>query len=257
MPLDLQQELARAVQVFWQTRGRQGKRQGAGGRGRDKGNRTAVTGGAQMDGFVELVHALLRECGLPEETIFHKRTGAGVVLPGFFRPTKEWDLLVTHDKQLLATVEFKSHIGPSFGNNYNNRTEEAVGSSHDLWTAYREGAFERSPQPWLGYLMLLEEAHGSTSPVDVKEPHFPVFAEFRGASYATRYGILCRRLVRERMYDAACLILSERKSGLRGGYREPAPDLTFERFCASLVGRAKAYGSIWRIKESGQQYKLF
>jgi hypothetical protein len=41
-------------------------------------------------------------------------------LPGYFRPTKEWDLLVILDGNLLASIEFKSQIGPSFGNNYNN-----------------------------------------------------------------------------------------------------------------------------------------
>jgi hypothetical protein len=247
MPLDLPEELTKAVRAFWKTRDAQRKRQGASRGKQDTGDRTAVTGGAQMDGFAELIHSLLLECGLPGETIYDKRAGGGVVLPGFFRPTKQWDLLVTHSGQLLATIELKSQVGPSFGNNYNNRTEEAIGSSHDLWTAYREGAFSGSPHPWLGYLMLLEEAPGSTSSVRVDEPHFPVFEEFRGASYAMRYELLCRRLVRERMYYAACLVLSDRKLGPKGHYSEPAPDLSFERFCASLVARAKAYASIWRV----------
>ena len=69
---------------------------------------------------------------------------------------KKWDLLVVADGQFLAGIEFKSQVG-SFGNNYNNRTEEAIGSATDLWAAYREGAFKPSARPWLGYLMLLEE----------------------------------------------------------------------------------------------------
>jgi hypothetical protein len=100
----------------------------------------------------------------------------------------------------MASIEFKSQIG-SFGNNYNNRTEEALGSATDLWTAYREGAFKESPRPWLGYFMLLEEAPGSITPVGVAEPHFPVFQEFRNASYSRRYELFCQKLVRERLYD--------------------------------------------------------
>ena len=69
-----------------------------------------------------------------------------VVLPGFFRPTKEGDLIALHDKRLLAIVEFKSQVG-SFGNNFNNRVEEALGNATDLHTAYREGAFKPSPAP--------------------------------------------------------------------------------------------------------------
>jgi hypothetical protein len=45
-------------------------------------------------------------------------------------------------------MEFKSQIGPSFGNNFNNRTEEALGSATDIWAAYREGAFKPSSRPF-------------------------------------------------------------------------------------------------------------
>jgi hypothetical protein len=71
------------------------------------------------------------------------------------------------DGRFLAGIEFKSQVG-SFGNNYNNRTEESIGSAVDLWAAYREGAFEPSARPWLGYLMLLEEAAGSIAPVTMR-----------------------------------------------------------------------------------------
>jgi hypothetical protein len=54
---------------------------------------------------------------------------------------------VVADGRLLAGVEFKSQVG-SFGNNYNNRTEEAIGSATDIWAAYREGAFKPSVHGW-------------------------------------------------------------------------------------------------------------
>lgn len=233
----LEARVASAVMHFWQTRERQKLKQEEGGRS-DQGSRGAVTGGSQMDGFVGLVAELLSECGLPEQAVFRKRK---VELPGFYRPTKEWDLLVVVEKDLLASIEFKSQVGPSFGNNYNNRTEEALGNATDLWTAYREGAFRTSPRPWLGYFMLLEEAPGSTSPVTVSEPHFEVFDEFRGASYAVRYELFCRKLVRERLYDAACFMLSGRSSGAGGHYREPSSELGFRTFVASLLGHVEGY----------------
>ena len=91
-------------------------------------------------------------------------------------------------------MEFKSQVG-SFGNNFNNRVEEALGNATDLHTAYREGAFKPSPAPWLGYLMLLQQVPKSTGPVKVKEPHFPVLREWRGApSYTKRYELFCQRL---------------------------------------------------------------
>ena len=191
-----------------------------------------------MNGFIELVGQILAASGLPDATIYHKRD---LALPGFFRATKEWDVLVVVDGMLLASMEFKSQAGPSFGNNYNNRSEEAIGNATDLWTAYREGAFRQSPRPWAGYLMLLEEAAGSTAAVGVAEPHFSVFEEFRDASYAKRYEILCQKLVRERLYDAACFLLSSETSGLKGQYKEPSVELSFARFVASLTAHAGAY----------------
>ena len=188
-----------------------------------------------MDGFTELVADLLVECGLPEDVIF--RSGReDLTLPGFFRPTKQWDLIVVAGDSLLAAVEFKSLCGPSFGNNYNNRIEEAIGNSTDLWTAYREGAFQTSPRPFLGYLMLLEEAEASTRPVAVYEKHFQVFKGYRDASYADRCQESVRRLMRERCYDAACLLLSSKPAGARarGGYTEPAHDLAFGHFAKLL-----------------------
>lgn len=236
---DLERRLSAAVREFWLTRRRQEKAQGSRSGRRDQGARSAVTGGAQLDGFVSLVSELLIEGGIPRAAIFRKKSEK--LLPGYFRPTKEWDLLVVVDGALLASIEFKAHIGPSFGNNYNNRTEEALGSATDLWTAFREGAFRLSPRPWLGYLMLLEEASQSTSPVAVKEPHFRVFEEYRDASYARRYELFCDRLIRERLYDAACLLLSDRIGGVRGSFTEPVTGLTFRNFVGSLTGHMIGY----------------
>ena len=101
----------------------QKKRQGFASGVRDYGNRTAVTGGKQLDGFVMLVTELLVECGLPDASVHTKKRD--VVLPGYFRPAKEWDLVVVYQGNLMATVEFKSQVG-SFGNNFNNRIEEAL-----------------------------------------------------------------------------------------------------------------------------------
>lgn len=142
---------------------------------------------------------------------------------------------------LLAAFEFKSQVGPSFGNNFNNRTEEALGSATDIWTAFREGAFQTSQRPWLGYLMLLEECPGSMSPVSVREPHFPVFPEFRDASYCRRYERLLTHCVRERLYDSACFILSKQSSGTRTTFRESSAEMAFDQFAASFLGRAFAF----------------
>lgn len=226
-----------AVGHYWSTLKGQGARQREGDA--DRGGRAAVTGGKQMNGFCRLVKHVLVNNGLTDSDVY---VDAKLELPGYFRPTKKWDMVVIHRGLLLAAMEFKSHKGPSFGNNFNNRTEEAVGTAHDLLTAYREGAFGLAHlRPWLGWLMLLEDCSPATRPLGVKEPHFPVFPEFRGASYAARYELMMRKLVREQLFDAAALLMSSDKGGPRGEYREPAEDLVMKRFLAGLGGHVATY----------------
>ncbi len=189
-----------------------------------------------MNGFIDLVRELLCESGLPKAHVYCEKC---VELPGWYRPEKKWDLLVVSNGQLIAGIEFKSQVG-SFGNNYNNRTEEAIGSATDIWSAYREGAFKPSSRPWLGYLMLLQEAKGSLRPVRAREPHFEVFPEFKSASYAKRYEILLTKLVRERLYDAACFLMSNSTEGREGYYCEPNGELSFLTFVSSLTAKAIA-----------------
>jgi hypothetical protein len=235
---NLHRKIAEAVSSYWFTRENQAKKQESSGRA-DQGLRAAVTGGAQMDGFITLLSQIILLSGVHESNIFSHKN---LELPGFFRPTKEWDLLVIQDGQLLLALEAKSQVGPSFGNNFNNRTEEAMGSALDLWTAYRESAFNKTIKPWLGYLFLLEDCVESQKPVRVKEPHFEVFKEFKGASYAKRYELFCRKLLRERHYNCSAFLMSTRTAGPKGHYTEPAEDLTFELYARSLIAHVSAFG---------------
>lgn len=230
---------AGAVSQFWLTRGSQATAQAGRGAG-DRGERAAVTGGRQMDGFLDTITEHLLAVGVEASNI-HRRARVDVALPGFYRATKEWDLLVVVDGVLAAVVEIKSQVGPSFGNNMNNRTEEAVGSAEDLWTAYREGAFGSSPAPWLGYLFLLEDCPESRRPVRELTPHYPVLPEFKGASYMRRYELLCRKLVLERKYSAACFLMSPRPTSTDGVmFVEPAEDLSAERFLRGIMAHMAA-----------------
>lgn len=232
----LPEQASKAVARYWQTRATQRKKQEKSGK-TDQGSRSAVTGGAHMDGFVTLFADLIMQGGIPERFIFRKKT---IELPGFFRPTKEWDLVVVRDRVLIAAIEAKSQVGPSFGNNFNNRTEEAMGSALDLWTAYRERAYLDSPQPFLGYFFMLEDCEVANRPVGVQEPHFKVFPEFVGASYMRRYELFCRKLVLERHYTASAYITSSATEGVCGVYNTPASDLSIERFARSLVAHVAA-----------------
>src|SRR6185437_13103249 len=166
--------LRKAIAHFWRARGHQADSQGGIDEDKDRGERSAVTAGKHLDGFLQLIATLLEEAGLQRS---HTYWRAKTELPGWFRAEKNWDLLVVADTELIAVIEFKSQVG-SFGNNFNNRTEEALGSATDLWEAYEKGAFKLSERPWLGYFMLLEDAPAVKRPVKTKQPHFKVFPEF-------------------------------------------------------------------------------
>ena len=227
-----------AIKLFWSTRDSQSRAQGARTGQKDAGLRAAVTGGKHLDGFIQICRDLFIEAGLPEAHIFWNDRKE---LPGFYRAEKNWDLVVVAQSELLALIEFKAQVGPSFGNNFNNRTEEALGNATDLWAAYREGAFKPSSRPWLGYVFILEDCAKSQSPVSVKEPHFKVFPEFRSASYAKRYEILLTKLLRERLYDGASLLLTAKEDGIKGQFRSPSEELSFAKFAAGLSAHAIAY----------------
>jgi len=121
----LQIEVAKAVAFLWATRREQIAKQNTKGQ-RDQGYRGAVTGGAQMDGFLDLITKLVVGAGIDKSCLFRDKH---LELPGYFGPQKKWDFLIVKDSQLLAALEFKSQVGPSFGNNFNNRAEEAIGSA--------------------------------------------------------------------------------------------------------------------------------
>lgn len=251
LPANFDELTCKAVHTFWHSRQKGAVASSQGG------SRDAVVGGKNMDGFVDVVRAVVAHCGLPEDTVHVGRTT--VTLPGFFRATKNWDVLVIHQGRLVAVFEFKSQVG-SFGNNLNNRAEEVIGSAADLWVAHHHGAYggSRTPPgirddgpepvlnpsiqsdprpPFLGWLMLLEECAGSMRPVRCDEPHFKVFPEFREASYAKRYQILCERLVERQLYSAAALELTP--TGV-DSHRALTPATSLRNLFAEFAGRTLA-----------------
>ena len=98
---DIRSGLKAAVRTFWETRTNQAGKQGSKTGVRDTGSRTAVTGGAQMDGFISLVIELLIRNGIPERMLYAKR---GIQLPGWFRAEKKWDLIVVDGQKPKAEL---------------------------------------------------------------------------------------------------------------------------------------------------------
>jgi hypothetical protein len=153
-------------------------------------------------------------------------------------------LILSPKGKLIAVIELKSQVG-SFGNNFNNRTEEALGSATDLWTAYREKAFGDHPAPWAGFFMLVERSAKSTTPVRVSEPFFPVFPDFKATSYLDRYRLLCQRLMLERLYTQCCLTWVSNDHQ----YGEVDSAIGFDQFIYGFIGHLT--GQLHEFQESG------
>jgi hypothetical protein len=240
MTLDLvnyEQKTREAVKAFWGNRAAAKQKQIESGKA-DQGERAGVTAGNNMDGFLALVLDVVRANGLGHAVIAPNR--AMLTLPGYFRPTKLWDVLVICEGELIAAIELKSQVGPSFGNNFNNRVEESIGNAHDLWTSYRKNVFGEHLQPFVGWLMIVEDAPESRASVKSSSPNFAVLDEFRGSSYLKRYDLLCQKLVQEQLYTAAALITSPRSADTTGEFSEMSSMTCLKTFIAELAGHVAA-----------------
>ena len=217
-----------AVARYWRSRKGQLRRQARAGTS-DAGSRGEVTGGRHLDA---IAHLLIQVIKAADGDGLQIHADKPLALPGYYRAQKKWDIVVVRETRLLAAIELKSQSG-SFGNNLNNRAEEVLGLSRDFWTAYRQKAFGLTPQPWLGYFFLLEDAAKSRAPVKLEASSFPADPVFAGASYLDRYRILCERLVLERDYTAAALVASPR-GAIKGDCLVPSPELSPYAFAQSL-----------------------
>ncbi|MBL3601803.1 MAG: restriction endonuclease [gamma proteobacterium endosymbiont of Lamellibrachia anaximandri] len=234
MPLNLEGYEARvsdAVKSFWNARETLG-----------------VRSGKTLDAFVELLTWVIHSNGLPNAVVI---TGRQAQLPGFFRPSKSWDVVILNHGTLIAAIELKS-IADSFGKNANNRNEEVLGSGIDIKEAFEENAFEGITRLFTGYLILVEDCQETLTSVQIQMKYFRSMREFManpqsrddvyvkdnnglfpaidGVSYMKRFDILCRRLMQKNLYTAASVIQSPRTAIIDGKYSNVSRDTGIKAF---------------------------
>lgn len=196
----------------------------------DQGARSQVTSGKHMDSVAKVIRNDLIQLGYKETDVYYKDNC--LRLPGWFRPSKNWDLLAFDGDELLAALELKS-INSSFGNNANNRTEESLGSAIDAAHAIKNSLipFQTKP-PILGYVLVVKlckesikenEAHKSTV--------YPIDNIYFHTSYFQRLSVMCRRLLSENIYQAVWIVGVNPKTH---EVLEPELDLTYDKFIASI-----------------------
>ena len=244
MSLDLanyEKKAIEAVRNFWITR-QYAISKNSKSEKRDQGNRATVTSGKNMDGFIHLIESVVEANGLSASCVVSKGR-VNLTIPGYFRPTKNWDIVILDEDILVGVVEFKSQVG-SFGNNFNNRCEEALGNATDFRVAIKKSIFELGPRLFVGYLMLVEDSPKSRCEVKINSPHFNVDEVFESTSYLERYNIFCERIVKEGFYDTAALLISSQEDGLKkGAYSSMGKLTSLKTFVSNLAGAIAAYSN--------------
>lgn len=252
----------KAIHPWWASK------KGATPKNAQGGTRDANLHGKTMDGFAAVIRDFLIGLNVKPEHIFsggHLSTSPSI-LPSYFRPSKNWDLIVLGNSRfhrapsdkgtpvLYAATEFKSQ-DKSIGNNQNNRLEESLGNALDFWTTYEHSGFERQlPRPWLGYLFVGKynpESDGKS--VRIEQPHFLAMSPFRtdgsdelrkfvGPSYAERYQIFMKQSVGARLYDAGAFIVTDEAiAGKKINHRIPLPEFGAANFLRSLKAQILAH----------------
>lgn len=196
------------------------------------GTAGSVRGGKHFDEIAGLLAKFFLEAGYPVESIRVNKS-QGLELPGYYRPQKQWDLVVVHRGVLVAAFEMKALGGPSYGNNYNNRVEEALGSAVDLRRAALAELYPKE-KPWLGYFFIMQDGYGSRRPVSIARGALPADKIWHGTSYQDRFGIFCERLVAEQLYDAACYVTSSAETP---SPTELVESLDWRHFSAAINAR--------------------
>ncbi|MBB2896690.1 PaeR7I family type II restriction endonuclease [Pseudomonas sp. AS2.8] len=234
------ERVEKAVQSFWRTR-----------------HASGVRSGKTLDEFVSLLTWVVHSNGLPNARIVH---GSNARVPGYFRPTKSWDLLIMNGEILVAAIELKS-IADSFGKNSNNRVEEALGSGVDLKEAFAEDVFEGLNSAFSGYILVVEECSKTTRSVKIQMKSFRAMTDFMerpeerdtkykrnskgefpsidGVSYLKRFDLMCKHLMKKKLYSSACVISAHREPGEGVIYSDISPETSIMFFLAALAGHAQ------------------
>ncbi|MCG5446182.1 PaeR7I family type II restriction endonuclease [Micromonospora sp. NIE79] len=224
----LQTAFAESCRSYWTTRDKQSIT------GKGEGLAAAVRAGKHFGSVQALVESVFIDCGYGERNFLRDRSAT---VPGHYRVTKNWDLIVHQGDTLIAALELKSLGANSAANNFNNRTEEAIGNATDLRLAHAQTGMYGDLSPWAGFMFLIEESAETIYPVGGLSSKWPVDAEFRNSSYLKRGEILSRRMLQQGLYDAVCFVTSSQNPAQPP--REPVEELSWLNFVEAVLARVR------------------
>lgn len=190
------------------------------------GTRDAVVGGKHLDGLNTLVVDQLDRLGVPGLSYL---TNMRATLPGYYRASKSWDLLVMRDDEPILAVEYKSMKG-SEGKNLNNRIDEVLGVGEDLRAAQEHGLVPAGLKR--AYVFIMESTPEVLKPVGFRGSVGELDPAFLNGNYLQRMAILCSRIREAGLYDMAWAIAAVRDPI---GFYEPDQNVGWLRFRDDLA----------------------
>ncbi len=188
--------------------------------------------GRHMGSTAKFVRQMFIDAGLAE----HEVT-LNTVVPGYYRRSKNWDVVAVHKGNLVGLVELKSQ-NDSPGENANNRIEEAIGNAHDAIAVQDVTEAFGSLGVWAAWAMIF---HRDVDRVSSRErtAKFPLDPAFYPFSYAKQYGIMIQRLIAHNVYQAGWMLETWVNDDDTIGFEEPVPTATAETLRTQIEARVK------------------
>jgi hypothetical protein len=199
-----------------------------------EGYRGVMIGGGAMDGFAIAAQIVALSAGLPENDIIISKSAQDkrATLPGFFRPSKNFDFVVIRNQTPIVALEFKS-INSSFGNNMNNRADEAIGQGTDLNAMYNGNGI-RAGEFFSGYILCMADNADSRSAIrEINLPLINLDVEMNQLSYQGRGDAMCLRLEQQNIWTCTSFLSSD-LSNCDGDYTVLSPENSPTRFLRRL-----------------------
>lgn len=186
-----------------------------------------------MQSLAAFVRQMFLDAGLSEDEV-----ATDTVIPGYFRRSKNWDVVAIHKGHLVGVVELKSQE-KSPGNNANNRIEEAIGSVVDAKTVQDIGEAFGKLGVWAAWCMTFNRDCEPQRRNGVRSKHFPLDPAFATFSYAGQYGTAIERLISQNLYQAGWMIRTWVNDNGTVDYDEPIPTATAETLATQIEARVK------------------
>jgi hypothetical protein len=190
-----------------------------------------------MQSISAFVRQMFVDAGLDESDVY-----TDSIVPGYYRRSKNWDVVAMHRGQLVAVAELKSQAS-SPGNNANNRIEEAIGSAYDAKAVQDlTGAFG-DLGVWAAWCMTFNRDAEDGDPIELTpfqtaRLRFPITdSAFVPMTYASQYASAIQRLIAQNVYQAGWMVTTWVNPDGTVDYDEPVPTATARTLRTQIEAR--------------------